>query len=198
MKEKTNAAGSAEIVVQSEDSRPGADPDPKESDKPLTNGGPRTASNANPTPKTSAGKQWTPELWMQLLKELVTAALAFLIIIYTLMIVWHSFTYVGNTAQAGDAKDLLTIMTGLAGVVVGYYFGRVSADARASQAGAKADGALSQNAQLKARAQGLSVSLNHVIDNSASAMTGDPQAAASHLAQLRSLRDELYDLTGPS
>jgi hypothetical protein len=29
-------------------------------------------------------------------------------------------------------------------------------------------------------------------------MTGNPSAAASHLAQLRSLRDKLYDLGGPS
>ncbi len=66
---------------------------------------------------------------MQVIKEIVTAALAFLIIIFTVVIVWRSFTFVGNTQKVGDAKDLLTIMLGLAGVVVGYYFGRVSAEA---------------------------------------------------------------------
>jgi hypothetical protein len=198
MKGKSNAPSPAEPVAQSEDSKHGAGPGPKEPEKPPANGGPTTTGKASFVPKTSPGKQWTPELRMQLLKELVTAVLAFFIIIYTLAIVWHTFSYVGNTAKAGDAKDLLTIMTGLAGVVVGYYFARVSADAHASQASAKADGVLSQNAHLKAKVQSISTSLNHVIDNSAQAMTGDPKAAASHITQLRSLRDELFDLTGPT
>ena len=133
---------------------------------------------------------------MQLLKEIITAVLAFLIIIRTLLLVWHSFTLVGNTQKVADAKDLLTVMLGLAGV--GYYFGRVSADARASEAKAKADGVLSQNANLKAKAQSISANLDHIIDDSAPAMAGDSQAAANHLTQLRSLRDELHDLTGPS
>ena len=55
---------------------------------------------------------------MQLLKEIVTAALAFTIIIYTLIVVWHSFTFsMGDATKVGDSKDLLTIMLGLAGVV---------------------------------------------------------------------------------
>jgi hypothetical protein len=33
-----------------------------------------------------------------------------------------------------DAKELLATMTGLSGVVIGYYFGRVPGESRASQA----------------------------------------------------------------
>lgn len=197
MKEKTSTPSPPAVAQQNGDSQHPAGSGTGGQDQPQVNAGHVAGGTAGADTKTSPGRQMTPELWMQFFKEIVTAALAFLIIIYTLIIVWRSFTFVGNTTKVGDAKDLLTIMLGLAGVVVGYYFGRVSADARASQASAKADGVLSQSANLKTRAQGISASLNHVIDASAPAMTGDPQAAASHLAQLRSLRDELYDLSGP-
>ena len=33
-----------------------------------------------------------------------------------------------------DAKDILLLLIGLAGVVIDYYFGRVPADARTTQA----------------------------------------------------------------
>lgn len=150
-------------------------------------------------PKSSAPKPWTPELRMQLLKEIITAALAFLIIIFTLIIVWRSFPLIGNSTKVAEARDLLTIMLGLAGVVVGYYFGRVSADAHTSQANARADEVLTQNTNLKAKAQEISANLDRIIDNCTPAMSGDSQqATASHLAQLRSLRDEVHDLTGPA
>jgi hypothetical protein len=192
MDKKTNTQSSDEAPKKSDDSKDPSGPVMKGLPPSLKGGRQDKMESPSESPRK---RQWTPELQMQLLKEIVTALLAFLIVIYTLVIVWHSFTYVGDTTKAGDAKDLLTIMSGLAGVVVGYYFGRVSADARASQASAKADGALSQNAHLKAKAQSISTGLNHVIDNSAPAMTGDPKAAAS-LDQLRSLRDELSELTG--
>jgi uncharacterized protein HemX len=160
--------------------------------------GKATDGGGGSPPKTSPGKQWPPELKMQLIKEIVTAALAFLIVIFTLIVVWRSFTFVGNTQKVGDAKDLLTIMLGLAGVVVGYYFGRVSADAQASQANAKAGQAARENANLKTKAQGISANLDGIIDDSAPAMASDSDAAAAHMAQLRSLRDELHDLATPS
>jgi hypothetical protein len=194
MNDKTRTPSPGEAATQSRDSQ-----DPAihgtETQQPQPSAKGRQSGSAS---KASQGKQWTPELQMQLIKEIVTAALAFLIVIYTLIIVWHSFTFVGDTQKVGDAKDLLTVMLGLAGVVVGYYFGRVSADARASQANAKAGEVLSQNANLKAKAQGISANLDHIIDDSPPAMTGDSEAAANHLAQLCSLRDELRDLTAPS
>ncbi len=55
-----------------------------------------------------------------------------------------------------------------------------------------------QNVNLKTKAQGISANLDRIIDDSSQAMASDPEAAANHVAQLRSLRDDLHNLTAPS
>lgn len=196
MNEGTNQPATPE-VSPGIDSPPPEDPATGKPGQSPSSGGPALEGNGGSADAASAGS-WTPELRMQLIKEIVTAVLAFLIIIFTLVIAWRSFNLIGNAAKVAQAKDVLTVMLGVAGVVVGYYFGRVSGDARASQANASADNISRQNANLKAKAHSISANLNHVIDGSAPAMAGDSQAANSHIGQLRSLRDELYNLGGPS
>lgn len=53
----------------------------------------------------------------------------------------------GDPTRMGDAKDLLTFLSSFAGVVVGYYFGRVPADARTAQAQQQIGQAVSEKEQ---------------------------------------------------
>ena len=160
-------------------------------------GRPGAEPEADHPPAGSRKGQWTPELWMQLIKEIVTGVLAFLIISVTLVTAWRSFDLIGDAGKVTQAKDLLTVMLGLSGAVVGYYFGRISSDARASQANARAESMISENARIKARARGFSANLDHIIDESAPVMADDGGGTARQLDSLRSLRNQMRDLAGP-
>ena len=59
----------------------------------------------------------------------------------------RAFGMAGDATRMGDAKDLLTFLSGFAGVVVGYYFGRVPADARTAQAQQQIGQAVSEKEQ---------------------------------------------------
>jgi hypothetical protein len=99
------------------------------------------------------GRGWTPEQILQAVKEGVTALLGIILVGYTLNLASRVFTYVGDPDKLSDAKDVLMLMLGLAGVVIGYYFGRVPADARATQAQEQAYTATAQAEQVRAKAQ---------------------------------------------
>jgi hypothetical protein len=88
---------------------------------------------------------------LQLLKEGVTAILALAIVGTTLYWMGMAFGMAGDSNRMGDAKDVLALMSGLSGVVVGYYFGRVPSDARASQAQQQTVDAVQETGRMKAR-----------------------------------------------
>jgi hypothetical protein len=88
---------------------------------------------------------------MQATKELVTAILGVAVIVFTLIMTFRSFGMAGKADQMKDAMGMLSLLYGLAGVVIGYYFGRMPADARAAQAQARADDAMGE--QMKTRAE---------------------------------------------
>jgi hypothetical protein len=158
----------------------------------------RTTGRAAATPPQAGGQPWTPESRVQLAREIFTAVLALVIIGFTLLVAYRSFNLVGDSAKIGDAKDILTIMLGLAGVVVGYYFGRAPGDARAAQATARADTAVSQREQVKATARSLADHIDDVIAGDPSSVTRSSQP--TDLSEIRALRDQLRDLarTGDS
>jgi hypothetical protein len=85
---------------------------------------------------------WTPDLKMQRCREVITAILAFLLVSSTLLLTYLTFDMVGEGDRMRDAMGVLSLMFGLAGVVVGYYFGRVPGDARAVQAQQAHDSAM--------------------------------------------------------
>ena len=146
-------------------------------------------------PKRTDKPPWAPELKMQCFKEVFTALLALVIIGVTALIAWRSFNMAGDTKKMSDAKDLLTIMLGVAGVVVGYYFGRMPSDARAAQAASRADEAVNEREQMKAKARGLADDMDDAMAESARSATdnGQPSADQSHM---RIVRDKLRDLAG--
>jgi hypothetical protein len=84
--------------------------------------------------KPAKRSDWTPEQKMQTFREIVTAILAFLLLASTMALTYRTFGMAGNEGQMKDAMGVLTLLFGIAGVVVGYYFGRVPGDARAVQA----------------------------------------------------------------
>lgn len=141
------------------------------------------------------GTSWTPEIILQFARELITAVLALLIIVFTLFFAVRSFDLVGDATKVAQAKDLLTIMLGLAGVVVGYYFGRVPADARASQATARADAAIGEREEIKAKTRAAADRMDRVIADQAQSVTRDSRG--TDLAALRSLRDDLREMSRP-
>lgn len=138
----------------------------------------------------SAGK-WTPELKMQAFKEIVTAIMGLAVVIFTLVLAWSSLTYSANDAQMSNVKDILLLVLGLSGVVIGYYFGRIPADARTTLANAKAEKAA---VQASAAADGLDNVIAKATGGAAARGAGGDQAAeenAAAIEELRRVRDNL-------
>lgn len=141
-----------------------------------------------------AAPRWTPEQWFQLLRELVTSALAIVIVVSTVAFAWHSSTLVGDATQFAAAKDLLIVLVGLAGVVVGYYFGRVPADARAAQAQESSLAAAASAGRIAAKARAVADQVEDALGAARGAATRGPAAgsgleAPALQAAVRALRD---------
>lgn len=85
-------------------------------------------------PKDSKQEQWTPEHKMQMWKECVAAFLAVCVVGCTVIVIILSVFLPGDTTRISNVKDGLLLLNSLTGVVLGYYFGSIPADARASQA----------------------------------------------------------------
>jgi hypothetical protein len=98
---------------------------------------------SNP-PEQSSSTGGKPERKMLDMQEIVPAALAIAIVAFTLAMAGIAFSMVGEGARMRDAITVLTLLFGLAGVVVGYYFGRVPAEKRANTATDAMDLAIQQ------------------------------------------------------
>jgi len=207
MTQNTNTTPPAPVSVQI-DSQPTVT---------ATGGAPMT-QNTNTTPAPQPGDKrgsgWTPEQVMQVLKELVTAALGLLLVGYTLVLANNAYDFVGDSQKMGDAKDVLLIMQGLAGVVIGYYFGRVPADARATQAQAQATTATAQAAQaqqqattataqaeqVSAQAEQAANNVERIMARAAAPADGAARGAGSAMpadvvAELQRVRDDLREMS---
>jgi hypothetical protein len=142
--------------------------------------------------------RWTPDLILQAIKEVVTAVLGLTIVIFTLAMAYKVFTYVGNQ-NISDAKDVLMLVLGLAGVVIGYYFGRVPADARAAQAQGQAETANARVEKLGAAAQATSDEVDQILTDiaqpSATARGAEGGVGDQLADNLRQVRDKLRQLS---
>ena len=91
---------------------------------------------------------WTTENTLAVIKE-VTATVIAAAIVVGFVVSLHATWGLLEKPQLAAAKDLLQILTGLVGVVAGYYFGRVPAErtADAAQKEAKASRDVAATAQ---------------------------------------------------
>jgi len=71
-------------------------------------------------------------------KEVVTGCLGVMIVLVTLLVALIAIVFAGNADARSAAKDVLLVLTGLVGVVLGYYFGRGPGEARADKAESEA------------------------------------------------------------
>lgn len=83
---------------------------------------------SNPADQSSSTGRKS-ERRMQDMREIVTAILGISIVLFTLALTGLAFSMAGEGPRMQDAITVLTLLFGLAGVVVGYYFGRVPAEA---------------------------------------------------------------------
>jgi hypothetical protein len=88
-----------------------------------------SAKESPPNARPQRAGRWTNKS-----KEWVTHFLAILIVVSTIGFAIRSFTWVGSAGEMEDAKSLVAVMSGLSGVVLGYYFGRVPSEAHAERA----------------------------------------------------------------
>ena len=142
---------------------------------------------------------WTPEVIIQAFKEGITALLGVAVVGYTLILAGQTLSLVGQPEELSQAKDVLLLVLGLAGVVVGYYFGRVPADARASQAQQQANEATAQAEQVNAQAQAIADEVDEVMDRmarpSVSARGAEATADLVLAEDLHRIRDDLRALS---
>jgi hypothetical protein len=139
-------------------------------------------------PRRRHGSQWTPELRLQAFKEVLTGAIGLLLVGFTVYMAFRALNFAGDAARMSDSKDVLQLMTGLAGVVLGYYFGRVPAEARAAQAQDQAASAVERAQQIGDKGEELAA---HAEAGLTTAQTRGDDRAAANLEQLRRLRAEM-------
>ncbi|RZU76714.1 hypothetical protein EV384_5389 [Micromonospora kangleipakensis] len=128
---------------------------------------------------------------LQWVRELTATVLALMIVGLTLWMALKALGVVGDTAKAPGVKDLLNALLNLAGVVIGYYFGRVPAEAHAAAAAQRADAAVTDRDRMRIEAHRIADEMDHVERASAIATARGDQAA---VGDLRPLRDRLRAL----
>jgi hypothetical protein len=79
--------------------------------------------------------------WSSGFKEVVTALLAFIIVVSVMVLLWLSLY---PTVNLENAKGIFAILGGWVGVIIGYYFGRVPAEKGTDKANEVADTARTQ------------------------------------------------------
>jgi hypothetical protein len=148
--------------------------------------------------------KWTPEQIIQAFKEFVTAVIGVMILLFTLILSTKVFDYFGDQQKMSDAKDVLLLLLGMAGIVVGYYFGRVPADARTTQAQKQANQATAQAEQVGAQAQSAADQMDLLLSRMAPSLGTDsrslvPEAAGKDVAsEMKRIRDTLRQTANAS
>jgi hypothetical protein len=125
---------------------------------------------------TPANAGLSIEAKLRVLREVVAATLALVIVGVTGVMLYIIFSrFIGPSDPAADkqferAKDILLFMNPLVGVVIGYYFNKVSTEARAEKAEAtvasantNAQLAISDRNEAKAEAKEAKAVLNEVM-----------------------------------
>jgi hypothetical protein len=83
-----------------------------------------------PSPKSAID----PDLAIRRLREYVSAGMAGVIILGTILMMILAFSHLQTPDEFARVKDLLLFINPLLGVVIGYYFNKVTSEARAETA----------------------------------------------------------------
>jgi hypothetical protein len=133
------------------------------------------------------GSAWTPEVKLQALREAIAGAIGVVILGVTVYLAVLTFQRAGDQAKLTDSKDILQLMLGLAGVVLGYYFGRIPGDARAAQAQDQAISASEHAARVAAKGEELATRVDQAVATRGAASDEDAAAIQQLRAELRAL-----------
>jgi hypothetical protein len=130
-------------------------------------------------------KSWTPESVIQAFKEIVTAVIGLTLVAAT---VWLMVRSVGLTdhTRFEDTRTILDVLVGLVGVVLGYYFGRIPAEARADQAQKQSVLATEHAERVRAKGEALGESVERAL--------GAPVRGAGPDEATESVRRQLSEL----
>ena len=127
-------------------------------------------------------------------KEVVTSLLGLAIVGFALYMAIVTLGYVGD-ARISDSKDILQLILGLAGVVLGYYFGRVPADARAAQSQKQADTANAHAQDVAAEAEEVSAKSEEVARSIAARGSGQGGQRGPGAGDTTQLEAQLRELS---
>jgi hypothetical protein len=75
-----------------------------------------------------------PTAWLPLLREVMAGAIALFVVAVFAWLLFRAVTSGSNAPDVTLAKELLGMVNPLMGLVVGYYFSRVTSEARAERA----------------------------------------------------------------
>ncbi len=157
-------ADPAAVSVAPAPPKPPISPPPAVPSRPISNQGVAPMSITPPNAQPPSAGLSKPENFILVFKEVVTAIIAVLIALTTLVTVLNLVPMLGDSDKMTQGKELLSVLTGLFGVVLGYYFGRVPADARAAQAQEQAAKATQQGEQAAAHSDMVSARAEELAD----------------------------------
>jgi hypothetical protein len=152
---------------------------------------PRRAGRRPASQPKTQGSRWTPQFILDAIKESVAALIGLGLVGFTGVLAYRTASLAGNPAKLADSKDVLQLMLGLAGVVLGYYFGRVPAEARATQAQAQAAEATQHAQRVRDKGEELADQVEAALTVAGTRGGGEFPV---DLAEIRRLRAELRAL----
>lgn len=133
-----------------------------------------------------------PAVWNRKLavgKEIVTGCLGILIVTTMLflavMAVLAVLAGVGDKETWSAAKDILLILSGLVGVVLGYYFGRMPGELRADQA----EGEAKQHHELDRTVADMPAGSSADVDSAATRGEAGAALTSGQMQRLRAIAD---------
>jgi hypothetical protein len=152
------------------------------------NASPPTSSSSPKDGRAVDAESWTPEFVIQAFKEFVTAIVGLILVVAA---VWLMVRTVGLTdhTRFEDARTILDVLVGLVGVVLGYYFGRIPAEARADQAQKQSVAATEHAERVRAKGEELGASVERALSEPVRGGGGDAgtESVRRQLSELRAL-----------
>jgi hypothetical protein len=128
---------------------------------------------------------------MMRLREWTTTVLALAIVAVTLWVALKAGGLVGDSTKIAGMKELLGLLLGPAGVVLGYYFGRVPAEAHAAVATQQAQTANAESDRVRTVAKQAADDLEALEAQRVQALSRGGSVADPSLTEIGNIRRRL-------